>query len=89
MARVARAMIMARKTEMASNDDDNHDNGNDGNNDNDHDNNGVKDHDNNDDADNDNKDNDNDDGKGDEEDGDPLKMPKYIWPHLLLWYSTY
>jgi hypothetical protein len=56
LAGAVRAMVMAWKTAMASNNDDNHDNGDDSNNNNDHDDNNDGN------ADNDNKDNDDKNG---------------------------
>ncbi len=55
MAGAVRAMAMARKTAIASDEDDNHVEGDDSDNNDDHDVKGVKDGDNNDDADNDDK----------------------------------
>jgi hypothetical protein len=52
LAGAARAMAMVRKTAMASNDDDNHDNGNNRDKDDNHGDNGVKDGNNDDDTDN-------------------------------------
>ncbi len=67
MAGAVRALAMARKTAIASNDDNNHVDGNDSDNYDDHVVKGVKDGDNNDDADNDDEVKDDENGGGDGE----------------------
>jgi hypothetical protein len=67
LAGAVRAMAMARKMAIASNNDDNHIIGNDSNNSNDHNDNGVKDSSNNDDAHNGNEDKGNENGDGNED----------------------
>jgi hypothetical protein len=90
MARAARAMamatkrVMARKTAMASNND-NHNNDDNINNDNGHDDNGTKDNNNDDNVDINDKDNNNDNGN--EDDGDNNDLFETAWtitPTLFL-----